>query len=273
MAGPTRSAGWPSWTAPACSTATVTSGSRRSAGTSSQGWPRCRGSGSCWTDPGGAGLAPVGRRFLLRPRRPHPRPPGGRSRRPGPATAGLPGTGPEAAGSSPAAVGAVAAARPAPAKRGRVLETAPCGRRRPRGRGRLRGPPGPDRRPPRPPHPGRRPRSRLPASCWPTTCAGAGRNSLAGAATDPPALLAVGPLIPRAFPTLSTCGAVASICSRFLRLVNAGCRLDDNEPLAVLRVLDLRPSVRSNAAWSGWPTVLISTHRSPLPAPAGRHYY
>jgi Wax ester synthase-like Acyl-CoA acyltransferase domain len=56
------------------------------------------------------------------------------------------------AGSRPAAVGAVAAPRPASATGGRVLEAAPRPRRRPRGGGRLRGAAGPGRRGA---HPGR----------------------------------------------------------------------------------------------------------------------
>src|SRR6266540_3103155 len=66
------------------------------------------------------------------------------SRRPSPTAAGMPGTGAATARSSPAAVGAVAAPRPARAAGGRVLK----GASRPRGRssrnGRLRGAARPD---------------------------------------------------------------------------------------------------------------------------------
>jgi hypothetical protein len=62
------------------------------------------------------------------------------------------GAGPASAGSVPAAVGAVAAPRPAAATGGRVLEAASRPRRRPRGGGHLRGAAGPGRRRA---HPGR----------------------------------------------------------------------------------------------------------------------
>ena len=52
MAGPPTSAGSPSSTAPACSTATVASGLRRSAGGSSRDCTWSLASGSCCTDPG-----------------------------------------------------------------------------------------------------------------------------------------------------------------------------------------------------------------------------
>lgn len=102
--------------------------------------------------PAGAGLATMGRRPLLRPRRPHPGPYAGRTRRPSPATGRMPGTGAQAAGSSPAAMGAVAAARPATPAGGRVLEAASRPRRRRSGSGRLRSAARPGRRRA---HPGR----------------------------------------------------------------------------------------------------------------------
>jgi hypothetical protein len=55
--------------------------------------------------------------------------------------------------------------------------------------------------------------------------------------------------------------------------VSAGRLLGENEGLAALRVLEFLPSVASKDICSGRSTVPIDPCRSPLPAPAGSHYY
>ena len=55
--------------------------------------------------------------------------------------------------------------------------------------------------------------------------------------------------------------------------VNAGRLLGENEGLAALRVMEFLPSVASKDICWGRSRVPIDPCRSPLPAPAGSHYY